>query len=322
MKSKEHVSVLHREAVEALGVRDDGIYMDATFGRGGHSQSILQLLGRQGRLVAIDCDSHAVAYARQHFDGDDRFEIMQCNYSELNDVAKSLDLFGVVDGVLFDLGVSSPQLDVAERGFSFDRDGPLDMRMNQSSGVPVSDWLATVGEEELATVFREYGEERYAKRIARQVVKELGKRQVTTTLDLAQIIKDAHPRWEKHKHPATRCFQALRIFINRELDHLRTALEVCVDVLRPGGRIVVISFHSLEDRIVKRFFRGTLTPVSSSLETKRRPHKLPPRGLPTATHERVSLLKTVGKAIRPGDAEIRVNPRARSSVMRVAEKLA
>ena len=322
MGSQAHVSVLHREALEALNVRDDGTYMDATFGRGGHSQAILQSLGRQGRLVAIDCDAQAVAYARQHFAGDQRFEIVQCNYSEIKDLADRLSLTGVVDGVLFDLGVSSPQLDVAERGFSFDRDGPLDMRMNQSSGVPVSDWLATAGEEELATVFREYGEERYAKRIARKVVEELGKRQVTTTLDLAQIIKDAHPRWEKHKHPATRCFQALRIFINRELDHLRTALEVCVDVLRPGGRIVVISFHSLEDRIVKRFFRGTIEPASTSAGSKRRSHKLPPRGLPSIVDDRVSLLKTVGKAIRPGDAELSINPRARSSVMRVAEKLA
>ena len=322
MVSHEHVSVLHREAIDALNIKADGIYMDATFGRGGHSQSILQALGENGRLVAIDCDAQAVAYAHKHFGHDNRFEILQCNYSELNNVANNLGLVGVVDGVLFDLGVSSPQLDVADRGFSFDRDGPLDMRMNQDSGVPVSDWLANVSEEELATVFREYGEERYAKRIARRVVEELSRRPVTTTLDLAQVIKEAHPRWEKHKHPATRCFQALRIFINRELDHLRAALEVCVSVLRPGGRIVVISFHSLEDRIVKRFFRGTLEPALVHSGNKKRQHKMPPRGLPLIADDKVSLLKTMGKAIRPGDAEVSLNPRSRSSVMRVAEKLA
>ncbi len=314
--------MLHQEAVAALNVREDGFYMDATFGRGGHSQAILQSLGDKGRLVAIDCDAQAVAYAHQHFGNDNRFDIMQCNYSELINVARERELVGVVDGVLFDLGVSSPQLDVAERGFSFDRDGPLDMRMNQDTGVPVSEWLATVSEEELATVFKEYGEERYARRIARRVVEELASRPVTTTLDLAQIIKEAHPRWEKHRHPATRCFQALRIFINRELDHLRTALEVCVNVLRPGGRIVVISFHSLEDRIVKRFFRGTLEPALAATGSKKRSHKMPPRGLPVAADEKVSLLKTVGKAVRPGEVEINRNPRARSSVMRVAEKLA
>jgi 16S rRNA (cytosine1402-N4)-methyltransferase len=322
MTSNQHVSVLHREAIEALSIRKDGVYMDATFGRGGHSRSILEALGDNGRLVATDCDSQAVAYARQHFGHDGRFAIKQCNYSELHRVASELELIGVVDGILFDLGVSSPQLDVAERGFSFDRDGPLDMRMDQSSGVPVSEWLANVGEEELATVFREYGEERYAKRIARQVVAELGRRPVTSTVELANIIKEAHPRWEKHKHPATRCFQALRIFINRELDHLRAALEGCVDVLRPGGRIVVISFHSLEDRIVKRFFRGLPEPVTVAAGSNRRQRKLPPRGLPVTANEKVPLLRAIGKAIRPDDEEVRRNPRSRSSVMRVAEKLA
>lgn len=322
MASDQHVSVLHREAIDALSIKRDGVYMDATFGRGGHSRSILEALGDNGRLVATDCDAQAVAYARQHFGDDSRFAIMQCNYSELHRVASELDLVGAVDGVLFDLGVSSPQLDVAARGFSFDRDGPLDMRMDQSSGMPVSEWLANVGEEELTTVFREYGEERYARRIARHVIAVLAERPVTSTVELAQIIKDAHPRWEKHKHPATRCFQALRIFINRELDHLRTALEVCVDVLRPGGRIVVISFHSLEDRIVKRFFRGSPEPTAVASGSSKRQRKLPPRGLPVTANEKVSLLRTIGKAIRPDDEEVRRNPRSRSSVMRVAEKLA
>ena len=279
--------------------------MDATFGRGGHSRSILEELGDKGRLVAVDCDSKAVAFAREHFAQDSRFTIMRCNYSELHRVASELELTGVVDGVLFDLGVSSPQLDVAERGFSFDRDGPLDMRMDQTSGMPVSDWLASAGEEELATVFREYGEERYSRRIARHVVEVLAERPVTSTVDLAQIIKDAHPRWEKHKHPATRCFQALRIFINRELEHLRAALEVCVDILRPGGRIVVISFHSLEDRIVKRFFRGSPEPIIVASRNKKGQRQLPPRGLPVAASGKVSLLRVIGKAIRPDNDEVR-----------------
>jgi 16S rRNA (cytosine1402-N4)-methyltransferase len=318
MTSDHHISVLHREAVAALNIRANGTYIDATFGRGGHSQSILQILDQSGRLLAIDCDAQAVAFAQQQLGHDSRFNIMQCNYSEIDHVARTHEVSGQVDGVLFDLGVSSPQLDVAQRGFSFDRDGPLDMRMNQDSGMPVSEWLATVSEEELATVFKEYGEERYAKRIARRVVEVLSERPVTTTLDLAQIIREAHPRWEKNRHPATRCFQALRIFINRELDHLRQALEACVEVLRPGGRIVVISFHSLEDRIVKRFFRGD---DDSSQQKVPRSRKLPPRGLPLPV-EAPSLLKVVGRAIRPADDEVRDNPRARSSVMRVAEKLA
>lgn len=319
MTSDHHISVLHREAVAALNIKANGTYIDATFGRGGHSQSILQTLDQSGRLLAIDCDAQAVAFAQQQLGHDSRFNIMQCNYSEIDHVVRTCGVSGQVDGVLFDLGVSSPQLDVAERGFSFDRDGPLDMRMNQDSGMPVSEWLATVGEEELATVFKEYGEERYARRIARRVVEVLGERPVTTTMDLAQIIREAHPRWEKNRHPATRCFQALRIFINRELDHLRQALEACVEVLRPGGRIVVISFHSLEDRIVKRFFRGD---DDSSQQKAPRSRKLPPRGLPLPVDEVPSLLKVVGRAIRPGDDEVRDNPRARSSVMRVAEKLA
>jgi len=322
MVPQEHTSVLHREAIESMNIHANGIYMDATFGRGGHSQSILQALDDNGRLVAIDCDAHAVAYGRLHLGQNNRFEIVRSNYSEISAVAKELKLIGVIDGVLFDLGVSSPQLDVAERGFSFDRDGPLDMRMDQDSGIPVSEWLAVVDAKELATVFRDYGEERYAQRIAKRVVEVVSKRPVTRTLDLAQIIKDAHPRWEKHKHPATRCFQALRIFINRELDHLRAALEGCVEVLRPGGRLVVISFHSLEDRIVKRFFRGSLEPSRTVSETKRGSQKFPPRGLPPSAEVDVHLLKVVGKAIRPTDMEVRLNPRSRSSVMRVAEKLA
>jgi len=205
---------------------------------------------------------------------------------------------------------SSPQLDVSERGFSFDRDGPLDMRMDQSRGQPVSVWLADVSQQELAEVFKVYGEERYANRIATKVVEVTSQRSITTTADLADIIKRAHPRWEKHKHPATRCFQALRIFVNRELDNLKTALEACIEVVRPGGRLVVISFHSLEDRIVKRFLKGN---------DQRRQL---PRGLPVEEVKPQLPFAAVGKAVRPGQREIAANPRARSSIMRIAERVA
>ena len=212
--------------------------------------------------------------------------------------------------MLFDLGVSSPQLDQAERGFSFDKSGPLDMRMDQTTGQPVSEYLATVSADELASVFREFGDERYARRIAKKVVEAIAEKPVTGTVELAEIIKAAHPRWERHRHPATRCFQALRIFINRELEHLKLALESCVDLLRPGGRIVVISFHSLEDRIVKRFFRGPV--ANASL----------PRGLPVVVKENPWQLRRVGSSVRPSAEEVSINPRARSSIMRIAEKVA
>lgn len=305
-----HISVLHSEAVEALAIREDGFYIDATFGRGGHSRTILDSMGAGGRLLALDCDEEAVDYAKDIFAGDKRFSIVHCNYSEIKAAVEQSHAGIPVDGVLLDLGVSSPQLDQAYRGFSFDRDGPLDMRMDQSTGQPVSEWLAQVSAEDLALVFKEYGEERYAKRIAAKVVEVVKERPVTTTRDLAEIIKQAHPRWEKHKHPATRCFQALRIFINRELDNLKIALDACVDLLRPGGRLVVISFHSLEDRIVKHLIRGFGKPVAV------------PRGLPVEIEAPVSPMRKIGRAIKPSDAEVSINPRARSSIMRIAEKLA
>ena len=306
----EHISVLPLEAIEALNIMHNGFYIDATFGRGGHSRQILNQLGEDGRLVAFDCDDQAVAHAQALFGDDPRFTIVKSNYSELGAAAVDQIPAGSVDGVLFDLGVSSPQLDQAERGFSFDKSGPLDMRMDQSSGQPVSEWLPTVTAEELAEIFREYGDERYAKRIARRVVEAVQEKPITDTVELAEIIKAAHPRWEKHKHPATRCFQALRIFINRELDHLKVALQSCVELLRPGGRIVVISFHSLEDRIVKRFFRGP--DKNAGL----------PRGLPVANDDTPWVLKKIGGAVRPSAAEVASNPRSRSSIMRIAERCA
>jgi 16S rRNA (cytosine1402-N4)-methyltransferase len=306
----DHVSVLHDEAIMALAIKANGYYVDATYGRGGHSASILGRLGSEGRLLAIDCDADAIAHAQALARNDDRFCIVHRNYSELVSALHEVKAPDQVDGVLFDLGVSSPQLDVSERGFSFDRDGPLDMRMDQSRGQPVSAWLAQVSQQELAEVFRSYGEERYANRIATRVVEVASQRPITTTAELAELIKKAHPRWERHKHPATRCFQALRIYINRELDNLKLALQACVDVLRPGGRLVVISFHSLEDRIVKQFVRGA----------EKKAHL--PRGLPVMETPARPPFKAVGKAIRPGPREIDANPRARSSIMRIAERVA
>ncbi len=307
--SSEHISVLPAEAIAALNIMHNGFYIDATFGRGGHSGQILDRLGDEGRLLAFDCDDQAIHHAQQMYGDDSRFSIVKSNYSDLADAVTERNGGNSVDGILFDLGVSSPQLDQADRGFSFDKSGPLDMRMDQSSGQPVSEWLPTVSAEELADVFREYGDERYAKRIARRVVEAVQKKPITDTLELAEIIKAAHPRWEKHKHPATRCFQALRIFINQELDHLKLALRSCLEILRPGGRIVVISFHSLEDRIVKRFFRGPDRNADV------------PRGLPVAGNDVPWVLKRIGGAIRPSQAEINTNPRSRSSVMRVAERV-
>lgn len=307
--ASEHISVLAVEAIDALNIMHNGFYIDATFGRGGHSGHILDRLGSEGRLLAFDCDDQAVEHARVRYADDPRFTIIKSNYSEIPTAASSHISNRSVDGVLFDLGVSSPQLDQSVRGFSFDKSGPLDMRMDQSVGQPVSEWLPTVSVDELASIFREYGDERYAKRIARRVVEAVQEKPVTDTVELAEIIKAAHPRWEKHKHPATRCFQALRIFINRELDHLKIALENCIDMLRPGGRIVVISFHSLEDRIVKRFFRGPDKNAGV------------PRGLPVADNDTPWVLKKIGGAIRPSEEEVAANPRSRSSVMRIAERL-
>ncbi len=306
----DHISVLRSEAVAALAIHRDGFYVDATYGRGGHSRSILSALGDEGRLMAMDCDSDAIAHAQQHFGDDKRFSIVHCNYSEIAQALVESESPDSIDGVLFDLGVSSPQLDQAERGFSFDRDGPLDMRMDQTRGEPVSQWLATASQEELAEVFRTYGEERYAKRIAAKVIEVVEQRPVTGTADLAEIIKQAHPRWEKHKHPATRCFQALRIFINRELDSLKVALDACINLIKPGGRLVVISFHSLEDRIVKRFIKGAEDRVDL------------PRGLPVVQPIASAPFVRVGKAVRPGESEVNANVRSRSSIMRVAERVA
>ncbi len=305
-----HRTVLLHEAVEALNVRTDGIYIDATFGRGGHSRLILERLGAQGRLIGFDKDEQAVAAARADFSGDARFSMVHASFAQMASVADEMGLMRRVDGLLLDLGVSSPQLDQAERGFSFMQDGPLDMRMDRTRGVSAAEWLATAEEEEMAGVFRDFGEERFARRIARAIVRERAEAPLLRTAQLAALIERASPTREKHKHPATRTFQAIRIFINAELDDLKVCLRDSLQVLSAGARLVVISFHSLEDRIVKRFMR----------EQERGPRL--PKNLPVMHEQMRGALRVIGKSIKPSDAEVEANPRARSAVMRVAEVLA
>ncbi|HEX5514886.1 MAG TPA: 16S rRNA (cytosine(1402)-N(4))-methyltransferase RsmH [Gammaproteobacteria bacterium] len=305
-----HRPVLQREAVAALAVKADGFYVDGTFGRGGHAALILEQLGPQGRLWLIDKDPVAVTEAQARFGADSRCLIHHGSFTELRVLAERHGVIGQIDGLLLDLGVSSPQLDEAARGFSFLRDGPLDMRMDSSRGLTAAQWLASAEADEIARVLRVYGEERFAWRIAQAIVarREQGG-PLTTTGELAELIAAAAPTRERHKHPATRSFQAIRIFLNSELEDLSRILADACDLLAPGGRLAVISFHSLEDRIVKRFMRdhsGT--------------SHVPPE-LPVIPEELRPKLKLVGKAIQPGAAEIAANPRARSAVLRVAERL-
>ncbi|KMT65631.1 16S rRNA (cytosine(1402)-N(4))-methyltransferase RsmH [Catenovulum maritimum] len=305
-----HISVLLNESVDALAIKPDGIYVDCTFGRGGHSRKILNQLNENGRLFAIDQDPAAVAWAKQHF-SDSNFELIQGNFRYLNDYMEQRGLVGQVDGVLLDLGVSSPQLDEAERGFSFLRDGPLDMRMNPEVGISAAEWLQTTKKEDIAFVLKEYGEERFARLIASAIVMDRETKPFTRTSDLSGLLERIIKKKEPGKHPATRTFQAIRIEVNGELDAAKEALEAAVNVLKNGGRISVISFHSLEDRIVKRFF---------NTESKAKPV---PKGLPI-TDEQLSKdirLKTVGKAIKPSAQEVEDNKRSRSSVLRIAERV-
>ena len=307
--AQEHFSVLLRPSVEALRIDPAGVYIDATFGRGGHSRLILERLGAQGRLIAIDRDPQAVAHGERLFGQDARFRIVQENFAMLAEVAEQQGVTGRVNGILLDLGVSSPQLDQAQRGFSFTQDGPLDMRMDPNHGISAAEWLEQAEAGEIARVLKEYGEERHAKRIARTIVDARSEKRIDTTGQLAGLVSRANPSWEKGKHPATRSFQAIRIFINGELDALRQSLELVVDVMAPGGRLAVISFHSLEDRIVKRFMRD-----------QAKGDRFPP-GVPVTDDQRQPRLRLVGKALSPDEAEISANPRARSAVLRVAERL-
>lgn len=309
MSALTHTTVLLDEAVSALIVDADGFYVDGTYGRGGHSSLLLSRLSPRGHLLALDRDAVAVAHARERHANDTRFEIEQSNFGDMKRVVADRRLLGKVSGILLDIGVSSPQLDDAERGFSFMQDGPLDMRMNPQAGISAAEWINSAPVEELTAVFREYGEERYAKRIAGAIEKSRNEKPFTRTLQLAEVVTAANPAWEKHKHPATRVFQAIRIFINDELGELRSVLEDAVDILAVGGRIAVIAFHSLEDRTVKHSFRE-----------QSRGHELP-RHIPVTGLPEGRTLKLVGKAVKPGDEEVERNPRARSAVLRVAEKL-
>lgn len=306
----KHTTVLLDEAVNGLNIRSNGIYIDGTFGRGGHSRLILSLLGPEGRLLAIDRDPQAIEAAKSI--DDPRFSIIHGPFSALADYMAERDLTGRIDGVLLDLGVSSPQLDDPERGFSFMRDGPLDMRMDPTRGVSAAEWLMNAEAEDIAWVLKTFGEERFAKRIARAIVERNRTEPMTRTKELAELIAAASPIREKHKHPATRSFQAIRIYINSELEEIEQALNGALSVLAPHGRLSVISFHSLEDRIVKRFIR----------HQSRGPQV--PAGMPLTEEQLRSqggqTLKPVGKMM-PSAEEVAENPRARSSVLRFAERL-
>lgn len=304
----EHRSVLMKESIDGLNIVADGIYVDGTFGRGGHSRAILNQLGPNGQLIAFDKDPEAIACAEAHFNDDKRFTIIHGSFASLTAVANKMGVNGRINGILLDLGVSSPQLDNPERGFSFMNQGPLDMRMDLDQSMSAATFVNEASAEEMANVFREYGEERFAGRIARAIVESRAVSPILTTAALAEIVKEANPKWEKHKHPATRVFQAIRIHVNQELTDLSRVLKQCVDVLAIGGRLAVISFHSLEDRMVKQFMR--------EMEQGNRP----PKGVPIREEEIQSCFKRVGKAIKPHDDEISVNVRARSAVLRIGEK--
>lgn len=305
-----HQSVLLDESIDGLAIKSGGIYFDGTFGRGGHSQEILNHLDSEGRLYAIDKDLEAITHAAERFGQDKRFHIFQGSFAKIEEFAAQAHVLGKVDGILLDLGVSSPQLDNPERGFSFMQQGPLDMRMDLSQPMSAAEFVNHAEADEMASIFRLYGEERFAGRIARAIVTARNNAPITTTLQLAEIVKEANPKWEKHKHPATRVFQAIRIHVNQELNDLSSCLEQCLNVLAPGGRLAVISFHSLEDRIVKRFMRD-----------KEQGERAPPE-VPIRYEELQTNFKRIGKAIMPQENEVKDNVRSRSAVLRIGEKLA
>ena len=302
----EHTTVLLHEAIDALVTDPDGFYVDGTFGRGGHTAELLSRLSSKGRVLAIDKDPQAIEAGRQRFADDSRLTIVHGSFADMGEWVEGR----AITGVLVDLGVSSPQLDQAERGFSFMRDGPLDMRMDTSSGLSAAAWIASAPEADIAQVIKEYGEERFAKRMASAVVRERAVAPITRTVQLAKILSEAHPAWERGRHPATKAFQAIRIFINRELDDLNALLKQVIDLLQVGGRLVVISFHSLEDRQVKRFIRDQERGIQL------------PRNLPVRDVERGVMLKKIGKAVMPNDSEVDDNVSSRSAVMRIAERVA
>jgi len=306
----EHSTVLLHEAIDALVVDPDGLYVDGTFGRGGHTAELLSRLSVKGSVIAIDKDLEAIASGNARFADDDRLSLVHGTFADLTHIVEQAGMQGNVSGVLLDVGVSSPQLDQADRGFSFMRDGPLDMRMDTSKGLSAADWIASADEQEIAKVIKEYGEEKFARRMAAAIVRERAESPIERTVQLAKILAEAHPAWERGKHPATKAFQAIRIFINRELADLEDLLEQVIDSLAIGGHLVVISFHSLEDRRVKRFIRD-----------QHRGIKLP-KNLPIPDVDRGVRLIKVGKAIKPSESEVENNVRSRSAVMRIAERVA
>ena len=303
-----HQTVLLREAVEALVTLPDGFYVDGTFGRGGHSRHLLQCLNENGRVLAVDKDLAAQSVAQELLESEPRLAFFHGSFAQLPHQLRRMGI-DAVDGILLDLGVSSPQLDEADRGFSFMQDGPLDMRMDTSRGETAAQWLSYADLQDIAGVLKEYGEERFARRIAAAIINARETSPIETTGQLARVVSAAHPRWEKHKHPATRSFQAIRIQVNRELEDLQEFLAVALDMLRIGGRLVVISFHSLEDRLVKRYMRDMAR--GDSL----------PRGVPITESAINRRMRLVGKAIKASEQEVSGNVRARSAVMRVAEKI-
>lgn len=308
--SPQHVSVLLEESINALVTDTAGTYIDATFGRGGHTRALLEKLGNDAQVIALDQDPQAIEAAKTLQD-DPRFDIIHTPFSNLQQVLEQRQLTGKVTGILFDLGVSSPQLDDAERGFSFMRDGPLDMRMDTTRGETAAEWLNRAEKDEISWVLKEYGEERFARKIASAIVMDREKEPFVRTKQLADMIARVSPVKEKHKHPATRTFQAIRIHVNKELEQIEQALEASLAALKQDGRLVVISFHSLEDRLVKRFIR------------KHSEGKQVPAGLPVTDAEinKDKSLEKVGKAIKPGKHEVSLNPRARSSVLRIARRV-
>ncbi|MEK6686243.1 MAG: 16S rRNA (cytosine(1402)-N(4))-methyltransferase RsmH [Pseudomonadota bacterium] len=309
-----HVTVLLHEAVEALAIKPEGIYVDGTFGRGGHSRLILSRLGERGRLIAFDKDPVAVLSGETI--KDKRFCIRHGGFSKMQRMLQEMGMTKI-DGVLLDLGVSSPQLEEASRGFSFRSGGPLDMRMDTSSGQTAAEWLATVTEDQLEKVIKEYGEERFARQIARAIIVARTRQPIVTTSQLAEIVsavvRARQRQWENMRHPATRTFQAIRIHLNQELEELSLVLPQCVELLNPGGRLVVISFHSLEDRMVKQFMRA----AANSDEL---PRRVPVREKDLQRFSKQKL-RLIGKAVRPSENEVTGNVRARSAVMRVAERM-
>ncbi len=303
-----HQTVLLREAVEALVTSPAGFYVDGTFGRGGHSRHLLQQLNADGRVLGVDKDTAAQAAARELAATEPRFEFFHGSFADLPGQLRRMGV-DAVDGILLDLGVSSPQLDDGERGFSFLQDGPLDMRMDTTRGETAAQWLSHAGVDEIARVLKEYGEERFSRRIAAAIVAARTEQPIVSTGRLAQVVSEANPKWEKHKHPATRAFQAIRIKVNSELEDLQELLAAALDMLRIGGRLVVISFHSLEDRLVKRYMRDMARGEQF------------PMGVPVRDSALNRRMRLVGKAVRASDEEVAGNVRSRSAIMRVAEKI-